>query len=123
MIRAFCSARDREKVLTAIFRHTSTLGVRENMLRRYILERTVETVATPYGEIRRKISLAVDEPEIEEREIVDQLVDAVLLDLARHGIRPDEITKEPSKDGSFHFKLELKHKNTNFPGKMKNKQK
>ena len=56
MIRAFCSARDREKVLTAIFRHTSTLGVRENMLRRYILERTVETVATPYGEIRRKIS-------------------------------------------------------------------
>ncbi len=56
MICVFCPERDREKVLAAFFRHTSTLGVRENILRRYVLERTVERIPTPYGEIRRKVS-------------------------------------------------------------------
>ena len=39
-----------------IFRHTTTLGVRENICRRYTLSRREETVATGYGEVRKKVS-------------------------------------------------------------------
>ena len=39
-----------------LFRHTSTLGIRETMARRYVLDRTLETLSTPYGTVRRKVS-------------------------------------------------------------------
>ena len=38
------------------FRHTSTIGVREETVRRHTLERRTETVNTPCGDIRKKIS-------------------------------------------------------------------
>ena len=52
------SAPDRkDAVTTAIFRHTSTLGVRETVCRRSVLSRREETVALPDGTtIRRKVS-------------------------------------------------------------------
>ena len=43
-------------VVTAIFRHTSTIGMREKKINRYILDRTIETENTVYGEIRKKVS-------------------------------------------------------------------
>ena len=39
-----------------IFRHTTTLGIRENRLHRYILQRRTETVQTPYGPVRQKVA-------------------------------------------------------------------
>ena len=39
-----------------LFRHTTTIGVREHACRRYTLARTVDTVSTPYGDVRRKTS-------------------------------------------------------------------
>ena len=36
--------------------HTATLGVREQTLTRHALERTVETVETPLGPVRRKVA-------------------------------------------------------------------
>ena len=39
-----------------IFKHTSTIGIRETLCRRYILKRREETVVTPYGSVRVKIS-------------------------------------------------------------------
>ena len=39
-----------------IFRHTTTLGIRESRCKRYTLERKLETVNTPYGRIRKKCS-------------------------------------------------------------------
>ena len=56
MICALCREPDRERILSAFFKHTSTLGVRENVFRRYVLSRAIETIPTPYGEIRRKVS-------------------------------------------------------------------
>ncbi|MCR5072602.1 MAG: nickel pincer cofactor biosynthesis protein LarC [Clostridiales bacterium] len=56
MICALCREPDRERILSAFFKHTSTLGVRENVYRRYVLSRAIETIPTPYGEIRRKVS-------------------------------------------------------------------
>ena len=48
--------RDREEMLSLLFRHTATLGVREAALRRHVLDRRVETLETPYGPVRRKVS-------------------------------------------------------------------
>ena len=56
LIRVMCKEQDREKMLRLIFKYTSTIGVRETPTHRYILDRRTETVETPYGEVRRKIS-------------------------------------------------------------------
>ena len=39
-----------------LFRHTTTLGVREHISRRFTLKRREETVETAYGPVRKKIS-------------------------------------------------------------------
>ena len=46
----------RSAVLEAMLTHTATLGVREQMMTRHALERTVETVETPLGTVRRKVA-------------------------------------------------------------------
>lgn len=56
MLTVLCRPEDKEKLLPLIFRHTTTLGVRENTLRRYTLNRTTETVQTPYGPVRQKVA-------------------------------------------------------------------
>ena len=54
MLCVLCKAHSKENIVRLIFRHTSTLGIRENICRRYTLERSIETVETPYGEVRIK---------------------------------------------------------------------
>jgi len=56
LLRVLCAPEDREKLTGLLLRHTTTLGVRETAMGRTVLERKVETVQTPYGEVRRKVS-------------------------------------------------------------------
>ena len=56
LISAICDADHRDAVVAAAFRRTSTLGVREAALKRYILDRETERIETRYGTIRRKKS-------------------------------------------------------------------
>ncbi len=56
LLQALCHEGERQAVLAAIFRHTSTIGVRESRMRRHVLARRVETVETPDGPVRCKIS-------------------------------------------------------------------
>ncbi len=56
MLCAMCRVSDRENLISAIFRHTSTIGIRDTLSRRYVLSRREETVQTPYGQVRCKIS-------------------------------------------------------------------
>ncbi len=56
LLTVLCRLEDRGNILTLLFRHTTTLGVRENRLRRYTLNRRTETVQTPYGPVRQKIA-------------------------------------------------------------------
>ena len=51
-----CRESDKEKILETIFKYTTTLGVRENLSKRYALRRSVETLQTPYGPVRVKNS-------------------------------------------------------------------
>jgi len=54
LLTALCHAEQREVVLKAMLRHTTTLGVREQNLRRHVLARRVETAETPLGTLRVK---------------------------------------------------------------------
>ena len=56
LIRVMCTEQDKEKMVASLFRHTTTLGVREVKTNRYILDRKIETADTPYGKVRRKVS-------------------------------------------------------------------
>ncbi|MBR0113079.1 MAG: nickel pincer cofactor biosynthesis protein LarC [Clostridia bacterium] len=56
MITVLCAPADRDKILSLIFRHTSTIGVRETAVKRYVLDRRTVTLDTPYGEVRKKVS-------------------------------------------------------------------
>ena len=56
MLRVLCNPRDRDNLLRLLYRHTSTLGVREVITKRYVLERKSVTVDTPYGEVHVKES-------------------------------------------------------------------
>lgn len=56
LIRVMCRPDDREKMINLIFKHTSTIGVREMSTKRYILKRDIKTLNTPLGDVRVKES-------------------------------------------------------------------
>ena len=54
MLTCMCREDKRSEMLRCIFKHTTTLGVREYGCDRYSLTRSVETVQTRYGPVRVK---------------------------------------------------------------------
>ncbi len=56
LLYVMCYQKDREKMVRLIFKHTTTLGIRENISLRYTLSRTIETISTNFGEVRKKVS-------------------------------------------------------------------
>ena len=56
MLTALCKPNQKDLMVQQLFRHTTTLGIRENQLHRYTLTRRTETLDTPYGPVRQKIS-------------------------------------------------------------------
>lgn len=56
VLYVMCKEESKEQIISLIFRHTTTLGIRENISKRHVLKRQVETVDTCYGPIRRKVS-------------------------------------------------------------------
>ncbi len=56
VLTVMCREEKRPEMVEAIFKYTTTLGIRENISKRYALKREVVTVDTPFGEIRQKRS-------------------------------------------------------------------
>ncbi len=56
LLTVLCREEDKEKFASLIFRHTTTLGIRENRCIRYTLQRRTELVDSPFGTLRKKIS-------------------------------------------------------------------
>lgn len=56
LISVMCREEDREAITESIFRNTTTIGLRESSTTRRVLDRKVETIATPVGEVRVKRS-------------------------------------------------------------------
>ena len=56
ILTCLCRAEQRDEMVRAMFRHTTTLGIRETLCRRYVLRRAERTEQTPYGPVRVKRS-------------------------------------------------------------------
>ncbi len=56
VLHVMCTESMKGKMVELIFKHTTTIGIRENISRRYTLARSIRKVQTPYGEVRKKIS-------------------------------------------------------------------
>ena len=54
LLSVICLPEEADRLATVLMKHTTTLGIRRQGLSRYVLERTVETVETPYGTVRMK---------------------------------------------------------------------
>ncbi len=56
LLSVMCREERREELTRLLFQHTTTLGVREHVSRRYVLRREMETLETPFGPVRKKRS-------------------------------------------------------------------
>ena len=56
LLTVMCREEDKDIMLKLFFRNTTTLGVRENVSRRYKLSRTIRKVDTEFGEVRKKVA-------------------------------------------------------------------
>jgi hypothetical protein len=53
-LTCMCRIEDKDKLLPLIFKHTTTLGIREYICRRHTLARVQSEVHTKYGPVRVK---------------------------------------------------------------------
>jgi len=56
LLTCLCRADQREEMVRLLFRHTSTIGIRESVCRRWVLRRESAAVETPFGPVRVKRS-------------------------------------------------------------------
>ncbi len=56
LIKVMCRESDKEKIIETVFKYTTTIGIRENMMKRHVLDRYIETVETEHGPVRCKLS-------------------------------------------------------------------
>jgi len=56
LLTVLCPASAEAACVQTLFRETTTLGLRRQVQARYILERQIKTVATPFGEVRIKVA-------------------------------------------------------------------
>ena len=56
LLSCICKISDKDAVISAVFRYTSTIGIRQNICERYVLDRTESVVNTKYGDVRVKCS-------------------------------------------------------------------
>lgn len=56
LIKVMCRESDKEKIIETVFKYTTTIGIRENMMKRHVLDRHIETVETEHGSVRCKLS-------------------------------------------------------------------
>ena len=56
LINVTCKKEDKEALIGAIFKYTTTIGVKEYAVTGHAMEREVEEVETSFGTVRKKIS-------------------------------------------------------------------
>lgn len=56
ILGCICRESQRDEMVRLIFKHTTTIGIRETLCQRYVLKRRGEVRETPYGEVRVKLS-------------------------------------------------------------------
>ena len=56
LLTVLCDENDKEKIASLVFKHTSTIGIREYTVNRMVLDREEVTVSTELGDIDTKVS-------------------------------------------------------------------
>ena len=56
VITVICSPQDKEKMVQGIFKYTTTIGIRQTIHPRYVLQRRVDEAETELGTVRYKVS-------------------------------------------------------------------
>ena len=56
LLTCMCRHDQEETMTSLLFKHTTTLGIREHVSRRFTLNREMREIETPYGTVREKIS-------------------------------------------------------------------
>jgi uncharacterized protein (TIGR00299 family) protein len=56
-LSCLCRGDSKAEILSLIFKHTTTLGIRENIVRRYTLQREKSEIQTPHGAVRIKTAI------------------------------------------------------------------
>ena len=56
VLSVMCKQDIKDKIIGLIFKHTTTIGIRENISRRYVLDRKKEIIKTVFGDVRTKVS-------------------------------------------------------------------
>ena len=56
LLTVLCIKEKRDEMIRLLFTHTTTIGIRECLFQRYVLDRKTETIETPHGTVRKKIS-------------------------------------------------------------------
>lgn len=92
LVTVLCERTTVDGLVKGIFTHTSTIGVRRSDKKRYVLSRSVDTIATRYGDIRRKTSVGYGTKKIKYE--FDDLKAAAL----KNGVPIKEIENNIDKD-------------------------
>lgn len=83
-ITVLCDKGESEKFARLIFKHTTTIGIREYSPYRYVLERKIESRDTPFGEVKVKRSFGFgaerEKTELESLKSIAQSNDISLFD-------------------------------------------
>lgn len=70
LLSVICLPEDADRLAETMMKHTTTLGIRREDLSRYALNRGMDTVSTPYGEVRIKrasgMGVARSKPEYDD---------------------------------------------------------
>ena len=90
MLCVLCRKTERDKMVQRIFQYTSTLGIRENLFKRYTLVRQIKEQDTLYGKVRVKISEGYGV------ERVKYEYDDIAKIAKEQGISPEEVVKRIS---------------------------
>lgn len=92
VIVVICGENELENVVKSIFKYTSTIGIREKELNRYVMNRKTEYVKTNFGEIRIKKSSGYGvEKEKYEYDDIAEIAD-------KNNMSITEVLKEIEKD-------------------------
>lgn len=54
LLTVLCREKDKDEIIREIFKHTTTIGIREKLCKRYVLKRESEKRSTPYGDVTYK---------------------------------------------------------------------
>ncbi len=54
LLRVLCNESVKDRIIRQIFKYTATIGIRENSMKRYTLDRTIEEQDTPWGVVHCK---------------------------------------------------------------------